>query len=89
VVLVPQPKEILEDASTNTSDSGGDGEEFQCHTQSHSELKDIRDLGLPNQNAETLGSGLKEKNLLAAETSMYWYRNMEYEFTSYFHRIVT
>jgi hypothetical protein len=53
-VPVPQPTEILEDASTNSSDSGGDDEEFQCHTESHSsqlftqsELNDvIRDLGL-------------------------------------------
>jgi hypothetical protein len=54
-VPVPQPTEILEDASTDSSDSGGDDEEFQCHTESQSpqlftqsELNDvIRDLGLP------------------------------------------
>jgi hypothetical protein len=33
---VPQPTEILEDASTNSSDSGGDDEEFQCYTESQS-----------------------------------------------------
>jgi hypothetical protein len=52
-VPVPQPTEILEDVFTNSSDSGGDDEEFQCHTESQSpqpftqsELKDvIGDLG--------------------------------------------
>jgi hypothetical protein len=71
-VPVPQPTEILEDASTNSSVSGGDDEEFQCHTESpqlfiQSELNDvIRDLGLPKGKAEILGSRLREKNLLAA-----------------------
>jgi hypothetical protein len=91
-VPVPQPTEILEDASTNSSDSGGDDKEFQCHTEgqspqlfTQSELKDvIRDLGLPKEKAELLGSRLKENNLLAAGTSMYWYRSREQEFTSYF-----
>jgi hypothetical protein len=78
-VPVPQPTEILEDASTNSSDSGGDDEEFQCHTEiqspqlfTKSELKDvIRYLGLPKEKAELLGSRLKEKNSLAAGTFMY------------------
>jgi hypothetical protein len=75
-VPVPQPTEILEDASTNSSDSGGD-DEFQCHTESQipqlftqSELNVVtRNLGLPKEKAELLGSRLKEKNLLAAGTS--------------------
>jgi hypothetical protein len=87
-----QQKYVLEDASTNSSDSGEDVEEFECHTESQSpqlfaqsELKDvIRDLGLPKGKAELLGSRLKEKNLLAAGTSMYWYRSREQEITSYF-----
>jgi hypothetical protein len=91
-VPVPQPTEILEDASTNSSDSVGDDEEFQCHTESQSpqlftqsELKEVlRDLGLPKEKAEPLGSRLKEENLLAAGTSMYWYRSRKQEFTSYF-----
>jgi hypothetical protein len=89
---VPQPIEILEYASTNSSDSGGDDKEFQFHTESQSphlftqsKLNDvIRDLGLPKEKAELLGSILKEKNLLAIGTSLYWYRNREREFTSYF-----
>jgi hypothetical protein len=58
-VPVPQPTEILEDASTNSSDSGEEDEEFQCHTESQSpqlftqsELDDvIRDLGLPKEKS--------------------------------------
>jgi hypothetical protein len=85
---------MLEVASTNSSDSGGDDEEFQCHTEcqspqlfTQSELNNvIRDLGLPKEKAELLGSRLKEKNLLAAGTSMYWYRSRsrEQEYTCYF-----
>jgi hypothetical protein len=33
-VPVPQPTEILVDAFTNSSDSSGDNEEFQRHTES-------------------------------------------------------
>jgi hypothetical protein len=91
-VPVPRPTEMLEDVSTNSSDSGGDDEKFQCHTETRSpqvftqsELNYvIRDLGLSKEKAELLGSRLKEKNLLAAGTSMYRYRSREQEFTSYF-----
>jgi hypothetical protein len=63
-VPVPQPTEILEDPSNNSSDSGGDDDEFQWHTESRSpqlftqsELNDvIRDLGLPKEKTELLGS---------------------------------
>jgi hypothetical protein len=69
-VPVPQPTEILEDASTNSSDSGGDDEKFQFHTESQSpqlftqsELNDVRrNLGLPKEKAEPLSSRLKEMN---------------------------
>jgi hypothetical protein len=91
-VPVPQPTEMLEDAFTNSSDSGGDDEEFQCHTEgqspqlfTQSELNNvIRDLGLPKEKVELLGSRFKETNLLADGTSMYWYRSREQQFTSYF-----
>jgi hypothetical protein len=66
-VSVPQPTEILDDALTNSSDSGGDDEEFQDHTKcqipqlfTQFELNDVvRDLGLPKDKAELLGSRLK------------------------------
>jgi hypothetical protein len=93
---VPHPTYILEDASTS-SDSYGDDEEFQCHMESQSpqlftqsELNDVRrNLGLPKEKAELLGSGLKNNNLLAAGTSMHWYRSREQKITSYFYRMVT
>jgi hypothetical protein len=87
-VPVLQRTETLKDAYTNSSDSGGDDDEFQCHTESQSpqlftqsELKN-EDLGLPKEKAEFLGSRLREQNLLAAGTSMCWYRSTEQEFTS-------
>jgi hypothetical protein len=57
-VPVPQPTEILEHASTNSSASVGDNEEFQCHTENQSpelfaqsELNDVlRDIGLAKEN---------------------------------------
>jgi hypothetical protein len=56
-VPVPQPTDILEDASINSSDSGGNDEEFLCHTESQSpqlctqsELNNvIRDLRLSKE----------------------------------------
>jgi hypothetical protein len=67
-----QPTEILEVASTNSADAGGDDDdddEFQCHTEcrsttfTQSELNDIiRNLGLPKEEAELLGSRLQENN---------------------------
>jgi hypothetical protein len=54
------------------------------------ELKDvIRDLGLPKEKAELVVTRLKEKNLLAGGTSVYWYRSRGQEFTRYFSRMVT
>ncbi|KAI6653894.1 hypothetical protein LOD99_3070 [Oopsacas minuta] len=50
-----------------------------------SELNDlVRDLDLPKESAELLGSRLKEKNLLLPETKFYSYRNREIEFLKYF-----
>ncbi|KAI6656196.1 hypothetical protein LOD99_1529 [Oopsacas minuta] len=50
-----------------------------------SELNDlVRDLDLPKESAELLGSRLKEKNLLLPETKFYSYRNRAIEFLKYF-----
>ncbi|KAI6650813.1 Nuclear pore complex protein [Oopsacas minuta] len=50
-----------------------------------SELNDLaRDLDLPKESAELLGSRLKEKNLLLPETKFYSYRNREIEFLKYY-----
>ncbi len=49
------------------------------------ELKDlVRDLDLPKDVAELLGSRLQEKHLLGAETSFSWYRHREEEFVPFF-----
>jgi hypothetical protein len=49
------------------------------------ELNDlVRDLGLTKDCAEILGSRLKAKNLLSADTSFSWYRYREKEFVPYF-----
>jgi hypothetical protein len=83
---VLQPTEILEDASTNSYNSGGDDEKFQCNTEifTQSELKDVtRELGLSKEKAKFLGSRLKQKSLLSNGISMYWYKSREQEFTNY------
>lgn len=52
---------------------------------SQAELNDlVRDLGLPKDAAQLLGSRLKQKNLLAPGTTFYWYRNRETQFLKYF-----
>jgi hypothetical protein len=52
---------------------------------SQSELNDlVRDLGLPKDSAEVLGSRLKSKNLLSPGTSFSWHRNRQKEFITYF-----
>ena len=55
----------------------------------------VRNLGLPKDSAEVLGSRLKDKNMLAPGTSFSWYRSREKEFvqgeaklTSLFERAV-
>jgi hypothetical protein len=44
----------------------------------------VRDLYLPKESAQLLGSRLREKNLLAPDTTYSWYRNREREFTTFF-----
>ena len=49
------------------------------------ELNDlVRDLYLPKQSAELLGSRLKSKNLLSAGTHFSWYRIVN---ENYFHTL--
>lgn len=50
-----------------------------------SELNDlVRDLYLSKEKAEILGSRLKGKHLLAADTTFAWYRHRERELLAYF-----
>jgi hypothetical protein len=85
--------EILEDTPVDSdkedTDSDQDFKCYPCSTEpelfSQRELKDlVRDLGLPKDSAEVLGSRLKSKNLLSPSTSFSWYRNREKEFIPYF-----
>lgn len=49
------------------------------------ELNDLtRDLCLSKESAQLLGSRLKDNNLLAPETTFYWYREREKDFRQYF-----
>ena len=50
------------------------------------ELNDLkRDLNLSKESAQLLSSRLKEKNVLAAGTTFYWYRDREGELRQFFH----
>ena len=44
----------------------------------------IRDLGLPKDKSELLGSRLKERNLLASGTTFFWYRHREQSLVKFF-----
>ena len=89
--------EISEDecdtGDTLSGDSGDNDEDFsdalldreapQLFNQA--ELNDlVRDLDLPKESAEMLGSRLKQKNLLAPGTKVTAYRNREKEFLQFF-----
>lgn len=55
---------------------------------SQSELNDlVRDLNLPKESAELLGSRLKNKNLLEPGTHYSWYRHREQELVPFFSQI--
>jgi hypothetical protein len=91
-IPVPVPPEILEDTPVDSDKEATDSDQdFQCdpcstehQLFSQSELNDlVRDLGLPKDSAEVLGSRLKLKNLLSPGTSFSWYRNREKEFIPY------
>lgn len=92
---VPEPPEDLNSIETEDEQSELDkqhDEEFQCVTENveptlftQVELNDlVRDLGLTKEKSELLGSRLKQKNLLAAGTSIHVYRKREQQFSKYF-----
>jgi len=74
---------ILEEHSTDDGLYNDDRNNPKFFTQP--ELNDlVRDLHLPKEYAEVLGSRLKEKNLLADGTLFSWYRSREKEYVAYF-----
>ena len=86
----------IDDHESTVSISGGD-EDFVPVTSSRSkspqlfnqsELNDsVRDLDLPKESAELLGTRLKEKNLNLPDTKFYSYRT-EIEFMRYVYFII-
>jgi hypothetical protein len=91
-IPIPTPSETL-DTSPPDYDydvSVCDGVDFQPTTPSEPqsftkcELSDlVRDLGLPKDRAEILGSRFQSKNLLSPGTSFSWYRNRDKDFMPY------
>jgi nuclear transport factor 2 (NTF2) superfamily protein len=82
---VPQPPGILEEASTNNSESGGDDEDFQCHTESQSPQlftqseRCIKRFRIVRGESLTVRLHIERKYSAGS-----WYRSREQEFTSYF-----
>ncbi|GBN18850.1 hypothetical protein AVEN_188287-1 [Araneus ventricosus] len=77
-IPIPKPREKLKDISSDSEeeDDGSDDDDFDAAGSndpqlfSQSELNDlVRNLGLPKNSAELLGSRLNEKNLLSPGVS--------------------
>ncbi|KAK3889696.1 hypothetical protein Pcinc_006262 [Petrolisthes cinctipes] len=89
-VPIPEPDVIMEASSntefsdaTNSDESGAykpvDDDQPMPLTQA--ELNDLtRDLNLSRESAQLLGSRIRDKCLLAPETTFYWCRDREREF---------
>lgn len=95
-IPIPKPPtdtiELISDTGSNSDSSSSlVSDEFVPETSnapqplSQAKLNDIvRDLNLPKDAAELLGSRLQENNLLAAGTSVTFYRNREKDLLQYF-----
>ncbi|GFY22855.1 uncharacterized protein TNCV_2181161 [Trichonephila clavipes] len=83
------PDNILDDLDQishirSDSDDGYDPSTNDPELFSQSDLNDlVRDLGLPKDTAEVLGSRLKERHLLNSGVSFSWYRFREKEFVPF------
>lgn len=70
---------------TREPDDDNDDEVLEYGKFNQSELNDlVRDLDLPKAKAELLASRLAEKNCLAANVRVSFYRNRDMEFRSFF-----
>ncbi|GFX80346.1 uncharacterized protein TNCV_3930991 [Trichonephila clavipes] len=93
---IPSPPDtldnILDDLDqilpiSSDSDDGYDPGTNDPELFSQSDLNDlVRDLGLPKDTAEVLGSRLKERHLLNSGVSFSWYRFREKEFVPFYAR---
>ncbi|GFW18158.1 uncharacterized protein TNCV_4006981 [Trichonephila clavipes] len=88
---IPSPPDTLDNILdqishiSSKSDDGYDPGTNDPDLLSQSDLNDlVRDLGLPKDTAEVLGSRLKERHLLKSGVSFSWYRFREKEFVSFF-----
>ncbi|GFT52492.1 uncharacterized protein TNCV_14681 [Trichonephila clavipes] len=89
-LLIPSPPDTLDnilDDLDQISHISSDSDDFydpgtnEPELFSQSDLKDLlRDLGLPKNTAEDLGSRLIERHLLNSSVSFSWYRFREKEF---------
>lgn len=75
-VVIPEP------VDESSSDFEDDTEPKPFSQQEVNDL--VRDLNLPKDAAELLGSRLKSKNLLSRGVSFSWYRHREKNFVPYF-----
>ncbi|GFV17982.1 ras-related protein Rab-28 [Trichonephila clavipes] len=92
---IPSPLDTLDnilddlDQISHTSSDSDDGYDPSTNDPelfSQSDLNDlVRDLGLPKDTAEVLGSRLKERHLLNSSVSFSWYRFREKEFVPFFY----
>ena len=99
-IFVPNPprdfSEFEFSSSTDNDESTNDfWDQPTCDKSNYKEpnlltqaqLNDLsRDLYLSKESAQLLGSRLRENNLLAPQTTSYWYRNRDDEFRKYFSR---
>ncbi|KAK3891318.1 hypothetical protein Pcinc_004762 [Petrolisthes cinctipes] len=85
-----EPDVIMESSSNPESSDAANSDESGAYKPVdddqpmpliQAELNDLtRDLNLSKESAQLLGSRIREKCLLAPETTFYWYRDREREF---------
>jgi hypothetical protein len=93
-VPIPIPAEAFESSESDSSEDIDENAEAYQPTEDHNprplsqaELNDLtRDLHLPKESAQLLGSRLREHNLLAQGTTYAWYRHREKEFLEFFEK---
>ncbi|KAK3885795.1 hypothetical protein Pcinc_010030 [Petrolisthes cinctipes] len=89
-VPIPEPNVIMESSSNPESSDAANSDESGAYKPVdddqpmpliQAELNDLtRDRNLSKETAQLLGSRIREKCLLAPETTFYWYRDREREF---------
>jgi len=86
----PNPPLLKQNVEDNTvsDETNSNGDDFCDSTPilfNQAALNDlVRDLGLPKDKSELLGSRLKERNLLAPTTTFSWYRHREKSLVEFF-----